>query len=81
MSKDATPEAVVLSAHFADPKDAELVRKAAKRLRLSPSSFLRDVALRAAARIEATCPTCGTRHERPAKAKAKKASKAEAAAA
>jgi uncharacterized ferredoxin-like protein len=67
---------VVLSAHFADPKDAELIRRVAKKLRTSPSAVLRDAALRMCARVEETCPTCGQRKQGKAKAP-KKSGKAQ----
>jgi hypothetical protein len=42
---------VVMSVHFPDANEAELVRKAAKRLGLSPSAFLRSVALEKASAV------------------------------
>lgn len=78
------PDPVVLSAHFADPKDADTIRRVAKTLRTSPSAFLRDAALREAAKVERSCPTCGQarKSKKNTRASTKKTpAKAEAAAA
>ena len=85
MASSETQDPVVLSAHFADPKDADTIRRVAKTLRTSPSAFLRDAALREAAKVERSCPTCGQARKSKRSAKSagvsKKSAKAEAAAA
>ena len=55
--EDAYPQ--VISAHFGDPDDARKVRAAAEALKVSPSTFLRDAALQAAAVVTKACPHCG----------------------
>lgn len=44
-------EPVVISAHFKNPQEAELVKKAAKRLGLTPSAFMRQLALDRAGQV------------------------------
>jgi len=45
------PESVVISAHFKNPQEAELVKKAAKAIGLTPSAFMRQLALEKASVI------------------------------
>lgn len=39
------PEPVVISAHFKNPQEVELVKKAARSIGLTPSAFMRQLAL------------------------------------
>ena len=45
------PESVVISAHFKNPQEVELVKKAAKNIGLTPSAFLRQLALEKASAV------------------------------
>lgn len=53
-----------LGAHFAKLSDAERVRRAAKKLGVSPSAFIREAAEKRADEVLAhsKCPTCGAEH-------------------
>jgi hypothetical protein len=47
----ATKEPVIISAHFAHSTEADLVKRAAKAVGMTPSTFLRELALKEANRI------------------------------
>jgi antitoxin component of MazEF toxin-antitoxin module len=45
------PESVVISAHFKNSQEVELVKKAARAIGLTPSAFLRQISLEKSSQI------------------------------
>jgi uncharacterized protein (DUF1778 family) len=57
MSKFREPR--TLSAAFSSSKHVRLIRAAARSVGKTPSAFMRDAAIEAAAKIDGKCPSCG----------------------
>lgn len=52
-----------VSLYIPDARERSRIRRAAKRLGVSTTAFIRDAALARAVELEGKCPSCGAKHE------------------